>query len=160
MRKKSLQQVDELLDRQRTLLAEQLSVHPAIVDGPLSEKAEPRHSASDAQPSEAFDALRRTVESVRGERHVHQAHLALVHRALLRAGGPKGPLLLTSDLLRRVGVRVEHDLTKRDLFTDHEGLESVDGGQLYELVDPAYVDETSGRVVQQGVIARSVEVSA
>ena len=159
MRKKSLQQVEELLERQRLLL--EGGMERLVPAPPAARSGEPVVVTKAEPPSaQAFDALRQSVESAKNAVHTHQAHLAIIHRALLRAGGPKAPLLLVNDLMRQAGIRLEWAASRRDLFTDHSGSASSETSTDYEVSDPAYIDELTGRVVQQGILTRRTEVPA
>lgn len=152
MRKKSLQQLEDLLDRRQARFDERQT--PAL--------PEQRTPADDSamQSAEAFDALRQEVMQLRIDRQSHQAHLAEIHRVLVAAvgsGSVKVPLLMANDLLRQIGVAVVTDIEQRHLFSSLDDDNEDDAS--YVVVQPAYVEDSTGRVVRQGRIRAAAQVA-
>lgn len=105
-----------------------------------------------ARAAEAYDGLRRQMLVAANERTAHLAHLAQLDAAL-RAGESTGSLaLLVADLLAQAGLVRHHDTATEDAFDVGSG---PDGGPL-EVLEPAYVDGHTGRVVRQGRARRVV----
>jgi predicted PP-loop superfamily ATPase len=143
MRKKSLQQIEDLLARHR-----EPAEAPPIADVPQPVLAQDVAM----QSAEAFDALREELSRLRIDRQTHQAHIAEMHRVLVATDGSavKVPLLMANDLLRQVGVNVVTDVGQRNLFSCLD--DDDDDGASYVVVQPAYIEESTNRVVRQGRI--------
>jgi hypothetical protein len=99
-----------------------------------------------ARAAEAYDGLRRQVVAASAERTAHLVHLAQFDAAL-GAGEPAGALaLLAADLLAQAGLERCTDPAQADAFDISTG--DASAGLL--VVEPAYVEAHTGRVVRRG----------
>ncbi|HEY3239155.1 MAG TPA: hypothetical protein VGL92_06305 [Acidimicrobiia bacterium] len=102
-----------------------------------------------ARAAEAYDGLRRQILGASAERTAHLVHLAQFDAAL-GAGEPVGALaLLAADLLAQAGLDRCDDPAQAGAFDVSPGNES---GEL-RVVEPAYVETHTGRVVRRGRVA-------
>ena len=98
-----------------------------------------------SKAADAYEGLRRQVVASSGERVAHLAHLAQVDSAVQRGEGHDGLRLLLRDLMAQAGVERITDGSRREAF------EIVDGeGDGLEVLQPAYIEPTTGRIVQLG----------
>lgn len=99
-----------------------------------------------ARAAEAYDGLRRQVMGASAERTAHLVHLAQFDAAL-GAGESTGSLaLLAADLLAQAGLERCADPAQADAFDIDPGDRN---GEL-RVVEPAYVEIHTGRVVRRG----------
>jgi hypothetical protein len=103
-----------------------------------------------AKAAEAYEGLRRQIVGATAERIAHLVHLAQLDAAL-RAGESTGSLaLLVADLLAQAGLERRYDPMLDGAFEVPPGNE----GDELRVVEPAYVETHSGRVVRQGRAVR------
>ncbi len=99
-----------------------------------------------AKAAEAYEGLRRQVVAAAAERVAHLADLARLDAAV-RAGESSDSLaLLLSDLLVQAGVERHHDPALAGAFEIPAGDEDTE----LDVVEPAYVETGTRRVVRQG----------
>jgi hypothetical protein len=99
-----------------------------------------------ARAAEAYEGLRRQLVGASAERTAHLVHLAQFDAAL-GAGEPVGALaLLASDLLAQAGLERCDDPGQTGAFDISPG----DGSGELRVVEPAYVEAHTGRVVRRG----------
>ena len=99
-----------------------------------------------ARAADAYEGLRRQIVGSSAERTAHLVHLAQFDAAL-RAGEPPGALaLLATDLLAQAGLERCDDPARPGAFDISPGAE----GEDLRVVEPAYVETHTGRVVRRG----------
>lgn len=101
-----------------------------------------------ARAAEAYDGLRRQVVAAAAERVAHLAHLVQVDAAVRAGEPPESLALLTADLLAQVGVERRDDPGVPDAY-DLDG-PAGSGPDELRVVEPAYVESHTGRVVRRG----------
>jgi len=95
--------------------------------------------------ADAYEGLRRQVVAAVGERQSHLAHLAQLDVALERGESVESLRLLIKDLLNQANLVRVSDPGVADAF------EVVSGsGDHLVVLEPAYVDGSTGRIVRQG----------
>lgn len=129
MRKKSVAQVEALIAR----LLDERSIATVDVDGSPS--------------AQAYEGLRESVNEGAQSRRVHLAQLTQLDRALRASTTLDGPRMLLADMMEECGLQRVDDASQVDLFQ----VEDDDGeGTTLEVLEPAYVDANTGRVVRHG----------
>lgn len=99
-----------------------------------------------ARAAEAYEGLRRQLVGASAERTTHLVHLAQFDAALC-AGEPAGALaMLAADLLAQAGLERCHDPAREGAFDISPGDERAE----LRVVEPAYVETHTGRVVRRG----------
>ena len=99
-----------------------------------------------AKAAEAYEGLRRQIVGATAERVAHLVDLVRLDAAV-RAGESTDSLaLLLTDLLVRAGVERRDDPALADAFEIPPG----DEGAEMDVIEPAYVETHTGRVVRQG----------
>lgn len=101
-----------------------------------------------ARAAEAYDGLRRQVAAASAERVAHLAHLAQIDAAVRSGESPESLALLTADFLAQVGIERRAEPSRDDAF-ETDGPPGPGGGRL-RVVEPAYVESATGRVVRRG----------
>ena len=99
-----------------------------------------------AKAAEAYEGLRRQIVSATAERITHLVHLAQLDAALVAGESTESLGLLVADLLAQAGLLRWDNPTLEGAF---EIPPDAEGGEL-QVVEPAYVEAHSGRVVRQG----------
>lgn len=103
-----------------------------------------------AVAADAYDGLRKQVIAATGERNAHMHQLARFHVAL-RAGATADELhRMVSEWMGQASVQIVEDPAVVQAF---EFVGPADAPRQH-LVDPAYVDAITGRVIKQGVVER------
>jgi hypothetical protein len=107
---------------------------------------------------DAYDGLRKQVVSAVSERIAHLSQLVQIDAAL--AQGPGDPALsgLVDGWLEQAALRRVSDTSAADFDILFELVEDL-GGDV-EVLTPAYVDETTGRVIRQGRARRTGAATA
>jgi hypothetical protein len=99
-----------------------------------------------ARAAEAYEGLRRQVVGATAERTAHLVHLAQFDAALT-AGEPTDALArLAADLLAQAGLERCHDPAQPGAFDS----DLPDASSDVRVVEPAYVEAHTGRVVRRG----------
>lgn len=129
-----LRVIEELLQRLQMLL---------IVRDPASGPA-----------ADAYDGLRRAVVASAAERTAHLAHLARLDAEVQRDGASVEAIsMLMRDLLAEAGI----ERTSEWIDGSFDVLDGT--GDRFEVIEPAYAEPSTGRLVRRGK-ARRVDTSA
>lgn len=103
-----------------------------------------------AKAAEAYEGLRRQIVAATGERVAHLAHLAQFDAALRAGESTESLALLVTDLLAQAGLLRWNNPTLEGAFE----IPPEGEGDGLRMVEPAYVETRSGRVVRQGRATR------
>ena len=122
-----------------------LEQHLADIEGMLLLK-----DPGAAKAAEAYEGLRRQIVGATAERIAHLAQLAQLDAAVQAGESTESLALLLTDLLAQAGVLRWDNPTLEGAFALPPGHE----GEGLQVVEPAYVETHSGRVVRQGRAAR------
>ncbi|MCX5529768.1 hypothetical protein OG785_04225 [Streptomyces sp. NBC_00006] len=98
------------------------------------------------------EAVRKGVLESIGTRRMHLSQLAVLHRQALNAKTLKSVLARLDDEAAKAGLQVVGDTGDHSLFNvveEQPGVLKTDH-VIFELVEPAYVDKESGKVIERG----------
>lgn len=98
-----------------------------------------------AKAAEAYDGLRRQVVAAFSERQAHLAQLAQLDVAVRRGESGESLALLLQDLMRQAGLLRINDGANASYYEVVQGK-----GDHLVVLEPAYVDDSTKRVVRQG----------
>jgi hypothetical protein len=113
---------------------------------------------STAVAAEAYDGLRRQVVTAVTERMAHLAQLVQIDAALTAGADAESVGKLVRGFLEQSSLErvTDPDRPERDLF--FEMVEDL-GGE-HEVLEPAYVDAVTGRIIRRGAIRRAGQPDA
>ncbi len=143
----------EMANRLKSMVKDHDRLDPLkILDGfvrhaaDLLAESEGRHG--DLTQQQLVSTLRQAVLESFQSRKLHLAQLAELDCRLRETGGPESLLLLVDELLTVAGLR------RMETYTDHPQhftiVNTPAEGQFISMVQPAYIDSTTGRVVRSG----------
>jgi hypothetical protein len=109
-----------------------------------------------AKAAEAYEGLRRQIVAATAERIAHLAQLAQLDAAVRAGESTESLALLLTDLLAQAGLLRWDNPTLEGAFAIPPGHE----GEELRVIEPAYIETHSGRVVRQGRAARVPDPAA
>lgn len=116
-----------------------------VIDQALDERSIAAIDTDGSPSAQAYEGLRATIAEAAQTRRVHLAQLTELDRALRASTSIDGPKLLLEDMMETAGLERVEDPLRAELFdrvSDEAGMTVV--------VEPAYIDAGSGRVVRRG----------